>query len=487
MKPWFRAIAVVALLTPAAGCSIYFGDDDDDGDDTCEEWDDGGAFPAQGLRNPYNGACEFQGGGCGCGGCPPYGDAEAEPAPLPNWATCPGACEGLDELTCLATADCRAAYTGGWCPPWADCAEPQQAFLECWGTAPGVITTDQCWGLDAESCSYSDACSAVYTSDSSGQLAFLGCQPESQPQGCYSDAECPMGYECTADTMCEVPPGDCDPTVPDCQSPMPPVCYGQCVPSQNSCENVDCGMGYHCEEQCYPPDPDGDGILEDGVPADYCEPVCVPDWNTCSAIDCGPGYECVEVCYPCDSPDGMGCPPICQPECVPILTCDNVLCGDGYHCELQCAPDPGDPTLPPTDPTDPPTMDGCYPVCVPDTQSTCDLIMCPVGEHCEETCVVGPCLPDGTCPPPVCDAQCVPDQPTVTCESIQTEMACLAEPSCVPVYTGDDCTCYPWGCECTTLVWDHCETGWVVDPMQRVGVRGRLAERALANASALAD
>jgi hypothetical protein len=442
---------VLALIAPIAGCSFYFG-----GDDTGDDCGSGDAEypgdPGPGLRNPDNGQCEYYGGGGGCE-YPPYDTAgfdESGAAYEPDWASCSSGCEGLDEATCLAAPQCRGTYLDSCgSDSSSDCA-PDLYFNECWGVAPTGPVTGECYGLDAYGCSQHNDCAAVYVRNSSGYLSFVTCQPETI-QGCYSDEECPTGYECTADTDCLPPPmGESD----------SPVCYGQCVPSQNACDNVDCGIGYHCEEECYPcDDADGDGMCEP-----ICQPVCVPDYTTCSAVDCGPGYHCEELCHPCDPlPDGTGCEdgPYCEPQCVPDVppTCDLVDCGPDAHCELQCYPPD------PTDPTDPPTMDECYPVCVPnDPGNTCDEIVCPPGAHCEESCVVAPCLPDGECPPPYCYGECVPDGPTETCESLQTEAECTGRPDCVAVYTGDDCVCYPWGCECAVLTYERCETGWVIDP-----------------------
>ena len=437
---------VLALVAPIAGCSFYFGDDT--GDD-CPPGEGDLAYPGPGLRNPDNGQCEYYGGGGGC--YPSYVDTEEGAAYQPDWASC-DACVGLDEATCLAAPECRGIYTDT-CAGFEDCA-PTPQYTDCWGIAPSGPATGACEGLDAYSCSLHNDCSAVYTRDPNGYLAFESCQPEIAAS-CYSDDQCPSGYECTADTDC-LPPPDGD--------SADPICWGTCIPSQNTCDSVDCGPGYHCEEQC-------SGCGADGESADcapWCQPVCVPDYSTCSAVDCGPGYHCEEVCYPCDPlPDGTGCEdaPYCEPICVPDgqPTCDAVDCGPGAHCEIQCYP-PG-----PDDPTDPPTMDECFAVCVPDSGGSCDMILCEPGSHCEETCLQPPCLPDGECPPPICFGECVPDTTTDACEALGTEAECLARPDCVAVYEGEDCICYPWGCECSILTYERCETGFVIDPDPLVG------------------
>jgi hypothetical protein len=452
-----RWSVLVLVAVPLAGCSFYFGDD---GDDCVGAYaDDSGyadeAYPGPGLRNPDNGQCEYYGGGGG--GCGDHFDDGA--AEAVDWASCASGCEGLDQATCIDAASCRATFVGG--PP-----DTVPAFNECWGIAPsGPATGEACEGLDAYSCSRHNDCSAIYNRDSSsGLLVFSACVTETFA-GCYSDDQCPAGYECTADTECLPPPGGGESDSP--------VCWGQCVPSTNSCDTVDCGPGYHCEEECWPcDDADGDGVCDP-----FCQPTCVPDFNTCDAVDCGPGYHCEELCFPCDPlPDGTGCEdgPFCEPQCVPDVTptCDGVDCGPDAYCELQCyPPDPGDPT-------DPPTMDECYPVCVPISGGSCDDIVCGPGTHCEETCIVSDCTPDGVCPPPFCYGECVPDTPVDSCESLATESECVARPDCVPVYLGDDCTCYPWGCECAVLTYERCETGFIMDPMSgEVSVQPRIVAR----------
>jgi hypothetical protein len=58
----------------------------------------------------------------------------------------------------------------------------------------------------------------------------------------------------------------------------------------------------------------------------------------------------------------------------------------------------------------------------------------------------------------------VPDTTGDVCEALGTEAECVARPDCVAVYAGDNCTCYPWGCECEVLTYERCETGYVIDP-----------------------
>ena len=58
---------------------------------------------------------------------------------------------------------------------------------------------------------------------------------------------------------------------------------------------------------------------------------------------------------------------------------------------------------------------------------------------------------------------CIPtsDCPAAACETLTNEGACDARNDCVSVYEGTNCTCYPSGCTCEVLTWDHCEAGYM--------------------------
>src|SRR5689334_16155942 len=119
--------ALLALLSLASGCTLYFGDDDDD---DCALYDE--AYDSE-PRDPSTGECQyFGGGGGGCGL-----ENDGAEAPAPDWASCYTQCEGLDEQTCIATAACRAAYLEDiGCGPGTDCLPPEpgsNTFYGCWG------------------------------------------------------------------------------------------------------------------------------------------------------------------------------------------------------------------------------------------------------------------------------------------------------------------------------------------------------------------
>lgn len=480
-------LSFTALLVASAlgGCVIYDGDDDP----PCY---DGAPEPGWGLRNPQTNECESWGGGGG--GC--YGDdtpAAGADLALPNWASCPTACEGLDELTCQRTDGCRATYWLDSCPPWADCdALFTPVFDECVGAAPGPVDYESCDGLNAEQCSQDDDCAAVYTStwedEAGGGSTFSYCQPEPWVEGCYSDEECPAGYQCTSETDCLPPPG-CEDGM-DC----PAVCYGQCVPV-GACATVDCGPGYHCEEQCY----GGGGGDGDAPEPSFCEAFCVPDEPTeCLDAMCEPGTHCETVCYEECDPSGV-CTAWCTSQCVPDVPngCELIDCAPGYHCEevcpdcppdgsdcggtcsATCVPDgtmnPGECTgdvfcdaLPPTCPsgTVPGILDGCWTgfcipesACGPDDPGQCYLPVacdmappsCPAGTTPgvgDNACYTGYCIPEWAC------------GTSASCESLTTEWECAARADCVPLYNGAGCTCYPDGtCECLEWEFERCASG----------------------------
>src|SRR5438874_8619804 len=94
MIAWCGRMRAAAVLLVLSGCTLYFGDDGGGGgDDQCL------GPPAQELRDPMTGQCQAFGGGCGPGG-----------VLEPNWATCGGVCEGLDQTSCGLTAGCREIY-----------------------------------------------------------------------------------------------------------------------------------------------------------------------------------------------------------------------------------------------------------------------------------------------------------------------------------------------------------------------------------------
>jgi Cys-rich repeat protein len=404
-----KSLALLVVLL--GGCGLYWGGNGDDV--VCNKAYE--AVPADGFVDPSTGQCQYFGGGgtcdTACGPCPATGAGYAQP----DWASCYTACSGLDQNSCEATAGCHADFEGG-------------AFWQCVALPPaGVNPQGSCTGLDAQTCSEHDDCVSNYNYDASGSTSYASCAPENQ-QYCLADSDCGSGQRCDT-TVCNQP--NCPPGS-GCDS----VCYGACVPDA-ACSNVDCGMGYHCEETCYPCDPTT-GMTCDNT----CYPSCVPD-QTCATVDCGPGYTCAMECS-----SGT-----CYPACIPT----NNGPGDCYG-SVTCNSAP--PACPAN--TTPGVANGCYTgYCIPVSQCgpndpgqcyaavTCSAPApsCPMGTlpGIANGCYTGYCIPTGSCEVPAC-------------ETLTTEQACSSRTDCIPVYAGTDCTCTPSGCTCTTETYERCES-----------------------------
>lgn len=236
--------ALPLLLLPLVGaCFLYTG-----GDDPCDDSWGGEADVAYiELRNPETGQCEAAGfgggGGSSCGSA--TSDGARVPAPARDWAMCYAACSGLDEATCLATSECRGAYSQ---PSW--CSDCEPIFYECWGTAPsGPAQGGQCAEYGAYECSRHDDCKAIHSSlEAAGEGGgfqhalgpFLFCAPErhtGDEVGCYEGDACAEGYTCNAAEICREPPGCWSDDASNDDSPggaLPcDICYGYCVPDDD--------------------------------------------------------------------------------------------------------------------------------------------------------------------------------------------------------------------------------------------------------------
>ena len=124
----------------------------------------------------------------------------------------------------------------------------------------------------------------------------------------------------------------------------------------------------------------------------------------------------------------------CEPELIAEPTaCDVITCPTGYQCDEQCS-----------------GGSDCKPACV--SNVTCAAVDCAPGYTCAELCGAGPNGVD------TCGPACVPTQPQAACSTLATESSCIARTDCVPVYDGDNCTCYPNGCECQVLTYARCES-----------------------------
>jgi hypothetical protein len=322
--------AAVLLAVPLAGltaCNLYF---ELDGDDDCDYGGQGtssGTHKAQAalLRNPDTGMCEEGSSGGGGGDLCTGGSGDTR-RPPPDWGACESFCTGLDELTCQATAGCRAAYL------LCDAGPDSRCFAECWATAPsgapGFAPGEGCEGLSAYECSRHDDCMPRHRSGGGGALyadpigPFEDCMTE--PVGCYSDDECGPGLTCNSEEVCLPPPG-CASGTGDAACPR--VCYGQCVPGPDA-DRGDCYSPVYC--RALPP-----GCPPDSVPGrrDGCwTGACIP------VDECGdppPPAACIDIAdeASCIASE-LGCTPIyVGKDC----TCDDAGCSCAVweydHCE----------------------------------------------------------------------------------------------------------------------------------------------------------
>jgi hypothetical protein len=155
--------------------------------------------------------------------------------------------------------------------------------------------------------------------------------------GGFAGIQCPAGYTCKLN-------GD----YPDAS--------GKCVVTpKQTCANVKCASGTHCEMK---------GINGGSIP------VCIKDDMFCggfAGITCPAGYTCeLDGTYP----DAGG-------TCVvaPKQTCANVKCASGTHCEMKGI------------------NGGSIPVCIKDATPTCADVQCLKGQHCEMKGINGGSIP----------------------------------------------------------------------------------------------
>ncbi|MEO6775511.1 MAG: hypothetical protein ABI467_21295, partial [Kofleriaceae bacterium] len=292
-----------------------------------------------------------------------------------------------------------------------------------------------CDGLDENSCIETTGCHAAYLATTQGETgptttSFLGCWATATGQATLPPTAC-AGLDaqtCSERDYC---------SMVYTSNMVSAQQFGSCVAETHSGCGVDigCPMGSHCEQQCEPCNSMGC--------QDACNPTCVPDTG-CDQIDCGAGYECVESCT------GTTCGVACVPsghdpgQCTGQLSCNhapptcpaNTTAGIANGCWTgYCIPnaacgsqDPGD----------------CY------ATVTCNSAppSCPSGTlpGIANGCWSGYCIPTAGCE-------------LAACETLGTEAACDARGDCLPIYTGNDCTCTMTnGCTCATETYAKCES-----------------------------
>jgi len=327
LRPLLATLALLALLGTSA-CSLYW---DNNHPPVCNNGLSGGvAVPAnQQERDPQTGICATVGGGypCDpqCGLCP-----EATGSLSPDWATCSGSCEALDESTCLATSGCRAAY-------FDDAGSGSTTtFRACWETAPsGPIEGGDCTTLDAYGCSRHDDCIALYSSSGPN---FDRCAAEPVGNVCDRvDILCPNGAHCEQ----------------QCTSA---TCTPTCV-ADTTCDQTTCPAGETCIEQCT---------------SGTCGPTCVT--TSTSPGSCTGTVTCAVATPACPSGTVPGIDNGCYTGfCIPTWACgpgDPGTCWTGIG-SITCN---SAPPACPSD-TDPGVINGCWSgYCIP--QSACPLPAC---------------------------------------------------------------------------------------------------------------
>ncbi len=327
------------------------------------------------------------------------------------------------------------------------------------------------------------ACVGAWTCEAN-QCAW-DCHTE-PPTGCYSDAECPSGYECNSDTVCLPPPG-CEPG-----HVCPAVCYGECVkkaePPATCTSSAQCPSGTHCSTDdgvcnsaCggFAPHSDADGAPQRDMecPA-VCTGECVDNGTWCfSDTECSAGQWCdrSECGGTAPSADAAGARIACGGVCRDRDACNsNQDCSAGETCSC---------VVPTTNAAG--AIMACDLRCVPTAPIECySNAECPANTHCMPDCHWLPsdssgggdsdraaeycpshCVPDRTCgdqglvcgPNEICssecwadpvDCNCTGDQPcdcpaVATCEAkcVPQDGSCHSNLDCKPGYY---CGCGPF-------------------------------------------
>jgi hypothetical protein len=163
-----RVILASLLLTYLTACTIYLGGDDEE--QTCEVPDPVDIL----LIDPNTLSCMAFTSDCGCGIC------DEEPGDgltaIPTWGSCDSGCNGLDELTCMETASCRAAHDWACYTGEGPCTA-EVSYLGCFPVDTTGPISGACEGNDAYWCSMHDNCIALHDT-STGVNTFVRCEPE---------------------------------------------------------------------------------------------------------------------------------------------------------------------------------------------------------------------------------------------------------------------------------------------------------------------
>jgi hypothetical protein len=219
-------LLAVGVLAVIWGCGLYWGNSS--GDDTCGDVN-GGAATVE--RDPTTGACVAPPPDpCPCG-------HECATPLIPPTESCSGPCELLDEASCLATANCHAAYSS---LPAFDTPPPPPAdnFLGCWDIAPlPTLEGGPCVENAALACSQHDDCVSVIPDGEFSTCADKPTHADGCGSGCGSGYECGVscaGASCTTTCIATGELGTCNTPVacqiaaPACPAGSTPGVVGQC-------------------------------------------------------------------------------------------------------------------------------------------------------------------------------------------------------------------------------------------------------------------
>jgi Cys-rich repeat protein len=263
------------------------------------------------------------------------------------WECVAGQCEWQCNVECAADTDCKDGFQclKGQCVASVTCVQSGCSGEVC---AAEAVYTD-CMVKDWFKCLPLTKCGQFAADGSCGfeqNEAFVKCMAGG---GCWSDADCPDGYQCLL---------------------------------------ADCGIGMDCA---------GKGVCEKK-----------PDPSCQSDADCQPGQYCRQeaVCPPCVSDPVNPCKVACQVKgtCEPLPTgcMSDAECPEGYYCEFNGAYCGGAEKPDPSDPSGAPMY--CGGTCVAKPVQCYSDADCPKGQVCYLTpCGPCDCKPDDpTCACPAC-------------------------------------------------------------------------------------
>jgi hypothetical protein len=244
-----------------AGCSLYFGDSENDLARCAGGEGGGGQYDpaALSLRDPQTGTCMTVSSGAaedcndGVGGAP-------APSMFPDWGSCASYCDGLAETQCLSADGCRAIYVA------YDTDGPSgavRAFAGCWSTAQsGPLRGGVCEGRDAQDCSRYDDCSAVHENAADQPGSFRSCVSETICDGAFEQPTPVLRNPETGSCEYGAGGGGVDP----CASgvPAPVADWGECGSVCEAYDELTCKSSDGCR----------------AIYADTCAP-----WLDCVSVD----------------------------------------------------------------------------------------------------------------------------------------------------------------------------------------------------------